>query len=139
MIKHPCELALRSSLAAATLRASNIPGIIGLHCLLLSYLISFTHVLDTQRKFRVTNECCKHKRILFLCRFFGNCFIHLEKVPRINNTDRGWRLYILITCLPLASYLIDLGLSSISWAVPSGSLSWNFSWYMLLRKIAVII
>lgn len=70
MIKHLREPALRSRLAAATLRASNIPGIIGLHCLLLSYLISFTHVFDTQRKFRVTNECCKHKRILFLCRFF---------------------------------------------------------------------
>lgn len=70
MMKHLREPALRSRLAAATLRASNIPGIIGLHCLLLSYLISFTHVFDTQRKFRVTNECCKHKRILFLCRFF---------------------------------------------------------------------
>lgn len=43
------------------LRSSNIPWIIGLHCLLLLYLISLGHVFDIQRKFTVANEGCKRK------------------------------------------------------------------------------
>lgn len=82
MIQQPCELTSGSSFAAALLRASNIPGIIGLHRPLLSYLVSFTHVFDTQRNFRVTNECFKHKRILFLCKFFWQMLYTFGESPR---------------------------------------------------------
>lgn len=66
-----CGGALRFSHTASPLRTGSIPWAIGLHCLLLLYLISLGHVFDIQRKLGVTNECCKHKWMLFLCIFFG--------------------------------------------------------------------
>lgn len=89
-IRDPCGGALRSSCVASTPRTGSIPWVIGWHCPLLLYLHSLGHVFDIQRKFRVTNECCKHKWILFLCRFFGNCVKHLERVTGCQK--HGWRM-----------------------------------------------
>lgn len=139
MIKHLREPALRSRLAAATLRASNIPGIIGLHCLLLSYLISFTHVFDTQRKFRVTNECCKHKRILFLCRFFWQMLYTLGESTQ--DQQHRQRMKVAYSNHMFASSFILNWLGSFLHllAVPYGSLRWDSSWYILSSNVIVII
>lgn len=138
-MKHLRELALRSRLAAVTLRASNIPGIIGLHCLLLSYLISFTHVFDTQRKFRVTNECCKHKRILFLCRFFWQLLYTLGESTQ--DQQHGQRMKAAYSNhMSASSFILNwLGSFLHLLAVPYGSLSWDSSWYVLSSNIIVII
>lgn len=111
--------ALRFSPTVAMLRTGNIPWIIGLHCLLLLYLFSLRHIFDIQRKFRVTNECCKHKWILFLCRFFGNCVKHLERVTSIRH---GWRMEALHSNhMPASSSTLNLLEFSLHLlAVPSG-------------------
>lgn len=119
-IRNRCTGASRFSHSVAGLRTGIIPWVTGLHCLLLLYLISLGHVFDIQRKFRVTNECCKHKWILFLCRFFGNYVKHLERVTQ--HQKHGWRMEALHSNhMPASSFTLNLlGSSLCLLAVPSG-------------------